>query len=191
MCSVFEILISFQNMSDSNTKRTDYLDWDEYFMATAHLAAMRSKDPNTQVGTCIVNNDKRIVGIGYNGMPSGCSDDLLPWGKYSDSPLETKYLYVCHAEMNAIANKNSADVRNCALYTTLFPCNECAKLIIQSGIREVVYQSLKNGEKPANIASKTMLDMAGVSLRQFSPKREKIVISLKENTIETNHKVDS
>jgi len=104
--------------------------WDDYFMAIAFLSSMRSKDPNTQVGSCIVNQDKRIVGIGYNGFPMGCSDDELPWAREAEDPLQTKYPFVCHAEMNAILNKNSADVKGCTIYTALFPCNECTKLII-------------------------------------------------------------
>jgi dCMP deaminase len=99
-------------------------------MAIAFLSSLRSKDPNTQVGACIVNSDKRIVGIGYNGFPRGCSDDELPWARENEDPLQTKYPFVCHAEMNAILNKNSADVKGCTIYTALFPCNECTKLII-------------------------------------------------------------
>ncbi|XP_016075973.1 PREDICTED: deoxycytidylate deaminase isoform X2 [Miniopterus natalensis] len=112
-------------------KREDYLEWPEYFMAVAFLSAQRSKDPNSQVGACIVNAENKIVGIGYNGMPNGCSDDLLPWRRTAERKLDTKYPYVCHAEMNAIMNKNSADLKGCAIYVALFPCNECAKLIIQ------------------------------------------------------------
>ncbi|KAL7981889.1 hypothetical protein Chor_000946, partial [Crotalus horridus] len=114
-------------------KRDDYLEWPEYFMAVAFLSAQRSKDPNSQVGACIVNSENKIVGIGYNGMPNGCSDDLLPWTRTADNKLNTKYPYVCHAELNAIMNKNSADVKGCSIYVALFPCNECAKLIIQAG----------------------------------------------------------
>jgi dCMP deaminase len=128
-------------------KRQDYLGWDDYFMAVAFLSANRSKDPSTQVGACIVNEERKIVGIGYNGMPNGCSDDELPWAREADSPLDTKYPYVCHAELNAIMNKNSADVKGCRLFVALFPCNECAKLIIQSGIREVVYMSDKHRDQ--------------------------------------------
>ena len=126
------------------TKRTEgVVEWDDYFMSIAFLSSMRSKDPSTQVGACIVNADKRIVGIGYNGFPRGCSDDLLPWAREGKEPLETKYPFVCHAEMNAILNKNSADVKGCSIYVALFPCNECSKLIIQSGISEVVFLSDK------------------------------------------------
>ncbi|XP_031151270.1 deoxycytidylate deaminase isoform X3 [Sander lucioperca] len=116
----------------TTTKREDYLEWPEYFMAVAFLSAQRSKDPSSQVGACIVNQENKIVGIGYNGMPNGCDDDLLPWSRSADDRLDTKYPYVCHAEMNAIMNKNSADVKGCTMYVALFPCNECAKLIIQS-----------------------------------------------------------
>ncbi|PRP77376.1 deoxycytidylate deaminase [Planoprotostelium fungivorum] len=125
-------------MQEKNTKRENYLSWDEYFMSVAFLSAMRSKDPNTQVGACIVNTDNRIVGIGYNGLPTGCEDDQFPWARHGD-PLDTKYPFVCHAEMNAILNRNTGDLRHSRIYVALFPCNECSKLIIQSGIKEVVY----------------------------------------------------
>nr|XP_015201469.1 PREDICTED: deoxycytidylate deaminase [Lepisosteus oculatus] len=115
------------------TKRDDYLEWPEYFMAVAFLSAQRSKDPSSQVGACIVSPENKIVGIGYNGMPNGCNDDLLPWNRTAANRLDTKYPYVCHAELNAIMNKNSADVKGCTMYVALFPCNECAKLIIQAG----------------------------------------------------------
>lgn len=123
-----------------------------------------------------MNRQKRIVGVGYNGMPTGCDDEHLPWGKASDNRLETKYMYVCHAEMNAILNKNSADVEGCSIYVALFPCNECSKMIIQAGIREVVYYSDKHEEKPETIASKRMFEMAGVSTRKFVPTMDKVVI---------------
>ncbi len=152
------------------SKRTDYLSWDEYFMGVAFLSAQRSKDPNTQVGACIVNPEKRIVGVGYNGFPRGCDDDALPWDRKGEW-LETKYPYVCHAELNAILNKNAADVEGCTLYVALFPCNECAKLIIQSGIKEVVYVSDKYHDEPMMRASRRMLEMAGVRCRQYTPPR--------------------
>lgn len=145
-------------------------------MAVAFLSAQRSKDPSSQVGACIVNTDKKIVGIGYNGMPNGCSDDKLPWSREASNKLDTKYPYVCHAEMNAILNKNSADVKGCTLYVALFPCNECAKLIIQSGIRKVVYLSDKYHEKPEMIASRTLLDLAGIIYMQHTPKQRQISI---------------
>ncbi|XP_058452282.1 deoxycytidylate deaminase [Malaya genurostris] len=170
----------FINLSLSEHKRVDYLDWSEYFMATAFLAAKRSKDPNTQVGACIVNSENKIVGVGYNGFPIGCNDDDFPWGKESSDPLETKYLYVCHAEMNAILNKNSSDVKDCTIYVALFPCNECAKIIIQSKIREVVYMSDKHAHKNTTIASKRMLEASGVKYRQFIPKNNRIVIDFSE-----------
>uniref|UniRef100_A0A8C4Q7V8 Deoxycytidylate deaminase n=1 Tax=Eptatretus burgeri TaxID=7764 RepID=A0A8C4Q7V8_EPTBU len=157
-------------------KRTDYLQWSEYFMAVAFLSAQRSKDPSSQVGACIVNNENKIVGIGYNGMPNGCSDDLLPWRRSAPDRLDTKYPYVCHAEMNAILNKNCADVKGCSLYVALFPCNECAKLIIQSGICEVIYMSDKYATSLESVASRRLLSMAGVHLRKFVPQCRHIVI---------------
>ncbi|XP_037088114.1 deoxycytidylate deaminase-like [Pollicipes pollicipes] len=161
---------------DASLKRTGYLEWAEYFMAICFLSAMRSKDPVTQVGACIVSDDRKIVGIGYNGMPLGCSDDRLPWGKVAANSLDTKYMYVCHAEMNAIMNKNSANVKGCTIYVALFPCNECAKLIIQSGIRKVVYASDKHSHKSSTIASKRLLEMAGVECCQYVPPRRQVVI---------------
>ena len=138
--------------------RANALSWDDYFMSVAFLSSMRSKDPNTQVGACIVNSEKRIVGIGYNGFPRGCSDDALPWARHSENgnELDTKYPYVCHAEVNAILNKNSADVQGCSIYVGLFPCNECAKMIIQSGIREVVFLSDKYKNSNSMIASRKL-----------------------------------
>ena len=145
-------------------KREDTLSWDDYFMSVAFLSAMRSKDPSTQVGACIVNPQKRIVGIGYNGFPLNCSDDELPWDRTAESELDTKYPYVCHGEMNAILNKNSADVQGCSIFVGLFPCNECAKMIIQSGIKEVVYLSDKYKVTNSMIASRRLLLMAGGKL---------------------------
>lgn len=161
---------------DINKKREDYLAWGEYFMAVAILSALRSKDPSTQVGACIVNGDNKIVSIGYNGMPRGCNDDLLPWGKGSSDPLKNKYMYVCHAEVNAILNKSCADVAGCTIYVALFPCNECAKIVIQSGIREVVYLSDKYKDKPETIASKKMFDLSGISYRPYTQSRKNIWI---------------
>lgn len=148
-------------------KREDYLSWDEYFMGIALLSSMRSKDPSTQVGACIVNSEKRILSMGYNGMPRCCSDDEFPWDK-EGAPLESKYLYVCHAELNAILNCASGNVRGCTVYTTLFPCNECAKAIIQSGIAEVVYMSDKYSDSDSVLASKRMFTTAGVKFREYS-----------------------
>ncbi|CAH1267627.1 DCTD [Branchiostoma lanceolatum] len=162
---------------DLNKKRSDYLEWDEYFMAVAFLSAQRSKDPSSQVGACIVNSEKKIVGIGYNGMPNGCSDDKLPWSRTAEDRLDTKYPYVCHAELNAILNKNSSDVKGCTMYVALFPCNECAKLVIQSGIREIVFMSDKYRHTPEMTASRRLLDLAGVKYTQFVPKRKQITIN--------------
>ncbi|CAK7294846.1 deoxycytidylate deaminase isoform X1 [Vulpes vulpes] len=148
-------------------KRDDYLEWPEYFMAVAFLAAQRSKDPNSQVGACIVNAENKIVGIGYNGMPNGCSDDHLPWERTAASKLDTKYPYVCHAELNAIMNKNSADVKGCTMYVALFPCNECAKLIIQAGIKEVIFMSDKYHDSDEMTAARLLFDMAGVAFSRF------------------------
>ncbi|XP_015517717.1 deoxycytidylate deaminase [Neodiprion lecontei] len=170
----------FSEERDINRKRTDYLEWDEYFMATAFLAAKRSKDPCTQVGVCIVNRNNKVVGVGYNGMPIGCSDNEFPWAKNSANKLETKHLYVCHAEMNAILNKNSADVEDCRMYVGLFPCNECAKVIIQSGIKSVVYMSDKYSQKITTIAAKRMFDASGVRYRQYIPQNKQIVIDFSE-----------
>jgi len=157
-------------------KRESYLSWDSYFMSVAFLSAMRSKDPSTQVGACIVSTDNKIVGIGYNGFPHGCSDDTLPWAREAPDWLDTKYPYVCHAELNAILNKNASDLRGCRIYVALFPCNECAKLIVQSGIREVVYLGDKYKHTPTMMASRRMLEMAGLAVRQFTPASSKLVI---------------
>ena len=160
------------------TKRTGYISWEEYFMAIAQLSAQRSKDPNTQVGACIVNANKRIIGIGYNGFPTGCSDDLLPWGREGDF-LETKYPYVCHAEMNAITNaSNKTDLDGATLYVSLFPCNDCAKLIVQVGIAEVVYLSGKHYDEDIFVAARRIFDMAGVKHRQLEPSHKEICLSL-------------
>ena len=145
-------------------KRMDYISWDEYFMGIAMLAARRSKDPSTQVGACIVSPDNIIISTGYNGMPKGCSDDEFPWGREG---AETKYPYVVHAELNAILNANGRDLRGSRLYVALFPCNECAKAIIQSGVKEVLYLSDKYADTPSVQASKRMLTAAGVKFRQL------------------------
>ena len=145
-------------------KREDYISWDEYFMGIAMLAAKRSKDPNTQVGACIVSQDNIIISTGYNGMPKGCSDDEYPWARDGE---QTKYPYVVHAELNAVLNANGRDLRGSKLYVALFPCNECAKAIIQSGIRRIVYESDKYADTDGVIASKKMLQAAGVELVQL------------------------
>lgn len=161
------------------TKREDYLTWDEYFMGVAMLSAQRSKDPSTRVGACIINRRKRIVGIGYNGLPIGCPDDAFPWDREGDF-LDTKYPYVCHAELNAILNAISTDLAGCSIYTTLFPCNECAKVVIQSGIAEVVYLEDKYSESDSVKASRRMFDSAGVAYRELTGYRERVVLDFTE-----------
>ena len=148
-------------------KRQDYISWDEYFMGIAMLTARRSKDPNTQVGACIVSDDNIIISTGYNGMPKGCSDDVFPWDRKGENEAETKYPYVVHAELNAILNASGRDLRGSRIYVALFPCNECAKAIIQSGVKEVVYLSDKYKDTMGNLASKRMLDAAGVKYTQL------------------------
>ena len=143
-----------------------HISWDEYFMGVAILSAKRSKDPSTQVGACVVNKDKRIIGIGYNGFPTGCSDEEFPWGKTDEDKLNTKYPYVVHAEPNAILNCTSS-LKDSTLYVTLFPCNECAKLIIQSGIKKVVYMSDKYRNDVSYIASRRMFDAVGIKYIQM------------------------
>ena len=146
-------------------KRQDVLSWDEYFMGLAHLSAKRSKDPSTQVGCCIINNNKKVVSIGYNGFPCGCSDDIFPWDREGNF-CDTKYPYVVHAELNAILN-SKVDLNDCTIYVSLFPCNECAKAIIQSGIKTIVYESDKYSDTDSVIASKKMLDSANVKYIQL------------------------
>ena len=153
--------------------RKDYITWDEYFMGIAMLAAKRSKDPNTQVGACIVSPDNIIISTGYNGMPTGCSDDVFPWAREGE---ETKYPYVVHAELNAILNANGRDLRGSRLYVALFPCNECAKAIIQSGVKEVLYLSDKYCDTMLNLASKRMLQAAGVRFTQLHFDRKEILL---------------
>lgn len=155
-------------------KRNDYINWDEYFMGVAMLAAQRSKDPNTQVGACIVSPDNIILSTGYNGFPKGCSDDEYPWEREG---AETKYPYVVHAELNAILNCNGNSLRGARIYVALFPCNECAKAIIQAGLTEVIYLSDKYKDTPATMASKRMLGSAGVVMRQMKPKRDAITLN--------------
>lgn len=143
-------------------KRENTLTWDEYFMGLAHLSALRSKDPSTQVGAAIVDENRRVVSVGYNGFPKGCSDDVFPWER-EGSLLNTKYAYVVHAELNAILNAPRS-VEGCTIYVSLFPCNECAKAIIQSGIKRIVYESDKYSSTDSTIASRRMLRAAGVEL---------------------------
>ncbi|MGV3528682.1 MAG: deoxycytidylate deaminase [Flavisolibacter sp.] len=163
-------------------KRNDYITWDEYFMGVALLSGRRSKDPSTQVGACIVNSQNKIVGAGYNGLPSGCSDEDFPWEKSGDF-LQTKYPYVCHAELNAILNNIGMDLSGCRIYTALFPCNECSKAIIQAGIKEVIYLSDKYNGSEVSQASKRMLDTAGVSYRKVIVNRSGIELSFDETTV--------
>ncbi len=155
-------------------KREDYVSWDDYFLGVSMLSAMRSKDPKTQVGACIVDADNRIVGVGYNGRARGISDDAITWGRDGDW-IDTKYPYVVHAEANAILN-STRDLQGCRIYIALFPCNECAKLILQSGITEVLYVSDKYADQDLYKASRKMLEMAGTKLTQLVPKQKKITI---------------
>ena len=159
-------------------KRESYISWDEYFMGVALLAAQRSKDPNTQVGACIVDDENRILSTGYNGFPYGCSDDEFPWAREGE-PNETKYPYVVHAELNAILNNRGKALAGARIYVALFPCNECAKAIIQSGIKEVIYLSDKYKDTPGTRASRRMLSTAGVTLTQLSPEKDAIVLSFR------------
>lgn len=160
-------------------QRKDYISWDTYFMGIAKLSAMRSKDPNTQVGACIVSHDNRILSTGYNGTPNGIHDDDFKWSREGNS-LETKYFFVCHAEMNAILNFRGykREFENAKIYVDLFPCNECAKLIIQSGIKEVIYLCDKYANTESVIASKMMFDNAGVKYRRLKCDTEEIKILL-------------
>ena len=158
-------------------KRTDYLSWDEYFMGIALLSSYRSKDPSTQVGACIVNDQNKIMSVGYNGFPIGCSDDEFPWDREGE-PYDTKYPYVCHAELNAILNNDGASLQGCRIYFALFPCNECAKAIIQAGIRTVIYDSDKYADTPSVIASKRMFDAAGVRYYKYNRTNREMKINL-------------
>ena len=158
-------------------KRSGYITWDEYFMGVAQLSGMRSKDPNSQVGACIVSQDNKILSMGYNGFPIGCSDDDFPWAREGDA-LETKYLYVTHSELNAILNYRGGSLEGAKLYVTLFPCNECAKAIIQAGIKTIVYANDKYAGTASVIASKKMLDAAGVRYYQYNATGRKIEITL-------------
>lgn len=158
-------------------KRRDYISWDEYFMGVASLAGMRSKDPHTQVGACIVSNDNKILSMGYNGFPQGCSDDIFPWEREGDM-LDTKYAFVTHSELNAILNYRGGSLEGTKLYVSLFPCNECAKAIIQAGIKTVVYASDKYEGTPGNIASKKMFDAAGVTYVPYKKSGRKICIEV-------------
>ena len=170
------------------TKRLNYLTWDEYFIALAKLTAMRSKDPSTQVGACIVSADNRILSVGYNGAPNGFDDDSFPWDRQGEN-LETKYPYVCHAEMNAVLNYRGTrkDFENARIYVDLFPCNECAKIIIQSGIKEVVYLSNKYKDSENNIASRRLFDSCWIEYHQLDLEKQiTIEITPKVKTLKHN-----
>lgn len=159
-------------------KRNDYISWDEYFMGVATFSAQRSKDSSTQVGACIVNSEKKIVSVGYNGMPTGCLDDEMPWEREGETSLDTKYPFVCHAELNAILNSNIGNLAGCTVYVTLFPCNECAKAIIQSGIKRVVYYENKYADTEAVKASCILFERCGVAVEKYEPSGKKIVLEL-------------
>lgn len=158
-------------------KRKDYINWDEYFMGIALLSAGRSKDPNTCVGACIVGDDNRILSVGYNGMPAGCSDDEFPWEREGDV-FNTKYAYVCHAEMNAILNYNGNQLKGSRLYVTLFPCNECTKAIIQKGIKEIIYYSDKYKDTPSSLTARRMLTSAGIKLTPYKMSGKEIKLEV-------------
>ena len=160
-----------------SVKRKDYISWDEYFMGVAHLSGMRSKDPNTQVGACIVSGENKILSMGYNGFPRWCSDDDFPWGREGQEN-ETKYPFVTHSELNAILNYRGGSLEGTKLYVSLFPCNECAKAIIQAGIRTVVYDSDKYNGTPMNMASKRMFAAAGVECIPYSRTGRRITMEL-------------
>lgn len=159
-------------------KRTDYISWDEYFMGIAMLSAQRSKDNSTQVGACIVNSGNKIVSVGYNGMPTGCDDDEMPWERSADSALDTKYPFVCHAELNAILNSNIPSLAGATLYVTLFPCNECAKAIIQCGIKRVVYRDNKYADTDGVKASVMMFEKCGIKAEKYEPSGRTLSIEL-------------
>ncbi len=158
-------------------KRQDYISWDEYFMGVALLSGMRSKDPSTQVGACIVSHDNKILSMGYNGFPIGCSDDEFPWAREGE-PLENKYVYSTHSELNAILNYRGGSLEGAKMYVSLFPCNECAKAIIQSGIRTVIYDSDKYKDTAAVMASKRMFRAAGVNFYQYPKSNREIKITV-------------
>ena len=155
-------------------ERKDYLTWDEYFMGLAQLCALRSKDPNTRVGACLVDSNNKVVSLGYNGMPIGCQDKDMPWGRDKSEYLNSKYPFVCHAELNVILNCGGRGLFNTRLYTTLFPCNECAKAIIQIGIKKVIYKEDKYSTEDNVIAAKHMFNISGVKYEKYT-KTNKIV----------------
>ena len=162
---------------EEKMKRKDYITWDEYFMGVALLSGMRSKDPNTQVGACIVSEDNKILSMGYNGFPLGCSDEEFPWAREGET-VDTKYAYVTHSELNAILNYRGGSLQGAKLYVSLFPCNECAKAIIQSGIKTVIYDDDKYADSPASVASRRMFDAAGVEYRRYERTGREIKMEL-------------
>ena len=161
-------------------QRKDYISWDEAFMTMAKVSAMRSKDPSSQVGAVIVDDTNHILSVGYNGAPNGFNDDIFPWAREGEA-LNTKYLYVCHAEMNALSNfnGNKTSLKGAKIYVTLFPCSNCSKLIVQNGITEVIFDSDKYAETIDNIASKRLLDTCGIKYRQYNSQVE--LINKKDN----------
>jgi len=159
--------------------REDYMCWDDTWMSIAKLISKRSKDPNTQVGACIVNADNHIAGLGYNGFPHGCDNNALPWDR-DGGVLDVKYTYMCHAESNAIDNGDSDKIPGSKIYVTLFPCNECAKRIIQNKISEIIYLSDKYHDTESATAARKMFKMAGIKTRQFECELEVVVIELQD-----------
>ncbi len=158
-------------------KREDYISWDEYFMGVCKLSGMRSKDPTSQIVACIVSQYNKILSMGYNGFPEGCSDDEFPWTKNGDE-LESKFLYVTHSELNAILNYRGGSLEGSKLYVSRFPCNECAKAIIQSGIKTIVFEYEKHSDRADVVASKRMLNAAGVNYYQYEPTGRKVELKL-------------
>jgi dCMP deaminase len=156
-----------------------HLSWDEYFMAIALLTARRSKDPNTQVGACIVSRRRIILACGYNGFTAGCSDDAFPWQRSAPDPKHTKYMYVCHAEVNAILNCHAShsEQEGATLYVTLFPCYQCAQAIVQARIRRVVYLKDPYHDDEKFQASRRIFDMADVEYEAFRPCRSCVTLS--------------
>ncbi len=158
-------------------KRENYINWDEYFMGIAILSAQRSKDPSTQVGACIVSSENKILSVGYNGMPRNCDDDIYPWDREGDE-LNTKYMFVCHAELNAILNYSGSNLKGSKVYVTLFPCNECAKALIQSGVSEVIYYSDKYSDSFSTLAAKRMFESAGIKMTAYKQSGKEINVKL-------------
>ena len=158
-------------------KRENYISWDEYFMGIAILSAQRSKDPSTQVGACIVSSENKILSVGYNGMPRNCDDDVYPWDREGDE-LNTKYMFVCHAELNAILNYSGSNLKGSKVYVTLFPCNECAKALIQSGVSEVIYYSDKYSDSFSTLAAKRMFESAGIKMTAYKESGKEINVKL-------------